>query len=115
MEAVRHNRAWDGNSRICVWYDTGEFRVIQNTREEWDRLPSQGVMIVKGPTSSPEHRLHRSMDYYWWEDSKVMSCRRVDLDRYLERSVGVCSCKFGRWGKTEVFSQALKQALDWVG
>jgi hypothetical protein len=110
----RHDRAWKGPAKVRIWYDDGSSPIIE-TVDQWNKQPKYGVLFVKGPTASRDHKLHRDQDYYWIEQGIVFSCAIKDLNNYLERDQGISNVKFGRITTTPKYEKAKKEALDWVG
>ena len=89
-----------------IWYDDGS-EVGGSTVDEWDAHPKHGVQIVKGLGL-----YHMGLDYYWYERGEIKSCNRMDVDRYLERSIGMQHVKFGRWADNHVWEKALKTSKE---
>jgi hypothetical protein len=85
-----------------IWYDN-EKKFEGVGVEEWNALPKHGVLVVL------DNKLwHMGNDYYWYEGGQVKSCRRTDIDMYLERDDGIRNVKFGRWADHHVWQSTLK-------
>ncbi len=110
----RSTAAWKGPAKVRVWFDNDTSPIIESV-DQWNKIPKFGVLFVKGPTATRDHKLHRDKDFYWLEQGIVMSCALKDLNTYLERDEGISNCKFGRITTTPKYEAAKKEALHWVG
>ena len=100
---------WVGFSFV-IWYDDGAVRK-GSTEEDWESFPKHGVLFVKEPNRKPNSLVHMGMDYYWLEGGQVLSCNRMDVDRYLERPQGMRCVKFGRWGLDSLWKKFHDEAM----
>lgn len=89
-----------------IWYDN-EGRFDGYGEDEWNALPKHGVLVVLD-----SQLWHMGNDYYWYEGGQIKSCRRTDIDMYLERTEGIRSVKFGRWADHHVWHKTLKDTKE---
>jgi len=89
-----------------IWYDD-EQKVDGIGVDEWNALPKHGVLVVLD-----SQLWHMGNDYYWYEGDQVKSCRRTDIDMYLERTDGIRNMKFGRWADHHVWQKTLADTKE---
>ncbi len=92
-----------------AWYDD-EASYTGCTQEEWDLLPSHGIMQVKEFRPNTSNLIHHGLDYFWFEDGKIISTNRVE--NYAIRIQGVKSVKIGRWVNNHVYENAVKEGTS---
>ena len=92
-----------------IWYDD-DTTVAGATEEEWSSYNRDGILIIREyGYKSP--LVHMGMDYYWFENSQIMSCNLKDLHGYLRRLEGLKNVKFGRWCNNDLWKKVHDEAM----
>ena len=89
-----------------AWYDDEVF-YIGSTQEDWDKIPTHGIIQVKEYRPDESDLIHHGLDYFWFENGQIISTNK--LENYAMRIQGVKSVKIGRWAHNYIYEQAVKE------
>lgn len=92
-----------------IWYDDGS-SIVGETEEDWNLYPIHGIIMAKEFRPDISDLIHQGLDYYFFEDSQIISTNDIVL--YAIRPQGVKNVKVGRWCNNYIYEQAVKEGIN---